>query len=439
MWGGVVIGAYIKRLGVKLSSLFSGGGVLLSSQKVFLAAVSLAFAATGLSGIFINTFIYSCTVQSAESVSGLGLVAYYNLCMYASMAFFSIVIGIVGKSLNSRSLMSFGLLINVVLFVMLLILREQSIHYVWLLGILSGMVSAMFNLNYGVAVSHATSNNNREYYLVLQGSINGFSTIVTPLIASALLDIIGGINGYITLFSIVLILSVVSLMCFFNLHFNDGKKGMTQFGNVFVAFVKDKSLRSCAIAEFVGGLRDGIVVFLLPMLIFTENMANMPVGLYVFAFSLVQVLFSHNLQSKIDKNNRNIMLFLSCIAYALIGLIFLSGTDMLRIYSYGIVSALIQSIFVAAVFSIFFEASYKIRNAQRKNLEILSVKEFYTNLGRLVGTFVFLLVSSDTAYIVYTLNAVGIMQLVAWKLMHKSTQIQEKEDDGNCDITVKLG
>ncbi len=437
--GGVVIGAYFKRLGVKLSSVFSGGGVLLSSQKVFLAAVSLMFAVTGLSGIFINTFIYSCVSTSAEAASALRTVAYYNLCMYASMAFFAIVVGIIGKSMNSRTLISLGLAVYAAMFILLIVLREQSANYVWLLGILSGMASALISLNYGVAVSHATSNNNREYYLSIQGTINAVGTVVTPLIAGAILEMIGGIGGYVTLFSVALAFVLISLFCFFNLHFNDGKKGMTQFGNVFVAFFQNKSLRGCIMAEFVGGLRDGIVVFLIPVLLFSIDMSNIWVGIYMFVFSLVQVVFSRSLQSKINQKNRSFMLFISCFLYALIGFVFLTGTDMLQIFSYGIVSALLQSVFVASVFSIFFEASYKIKNAPRKNIEILSVKEFYTNMGRVVGAFVLLLVSHDTANIVYTIIGVGIAQLAAWVLMHKSSREAKAHPDVEKDIKIKLG
>lgn len=431
------IGAYFKRLGVKLSAAFSGGGVLLDNQKLFLAAVSLMFAATGLSGIFINTFIYSCVSMSGELASGLRTVVYYNLCMYASMAFFSIVVGIVGKNTNSRTLICSGLAVYIVLFVLLLVFREKSVDYVWLLGILSGMASALINLNYGVAVGFVTSNNNREYYLWVQGIINGVCTVITPLAAGTVIEMIGGISGYVTLFAFTLAFVVGSMLCFFNLQFRDGKNGMTQFGNVFVAFLKNKSMRSCAVAEFVDGLRDGVVTFLIPILLFTKDMSALLVGVYIFAYSLIQVSFSRTMQSKIDRKNRSVILFFACGLYALIGFVFVSGTGALQIFSYGIVSAILQSVFAAAVFSLFFEASYKMKNAQRKNLEILSVKEFYVNMGRLVGVFVLLLVAHDTTNVVYTVIGVGVAQILVWFLLHKgSHKSRAAEADG---ITIRLG
>lgn len=125
--------AYLKRMGTRLGTLFSGG-VLLREQKLFMAAVSLFFVAAGLSGMFVNTFIYSCAYTSGELVSGIKSVAYYNLCLYASMAVFSVVIGIVGKGLQSRLLMGTGLCLYALVFVLLLLLGKECINYIWALG-----------------------------------------------------------------------------------------------------------------------------------------------------------------------------------------------------------------------------------------------------------------------------------------------------------------
>ena len=419
--------AYLKRFRTKIASLFAGG-FLLREQKLFLSAVSLFFAASSLSGIFVNTFIYSCAYASGEIASGLRAVAYYNLCMYGAMAFFAVVTGIIGKALSSRTLICAGLVFYALLYILLLIMGSTCVNYIWLLGILSGMGSAFFNLNYSSAVTYVTSTEGRGYYLSIQGIINSASAVIAPLIAGVLAEIVGGMGGYITLFIISLIVLALSVVCCFSLTYRDGKKGATQFGNVFVFSLKNKPLRLCAVSDAVSGLRDGVAMFLIPLLLFSLKMSNAAVGIYMFVYTLIQVAVSHFAQTRVSDKNRMSVVFFACVLYMLSGFILLGKIDTLTIFSYGIVSAFIQGFFATALFALFYDAAYKIPHAHRKNLEILSVREFYINIGRIIGVFTIMFVLRETTYVIYTMIVFGILQMVSWIMLGlASRQLADKK------------
>lgn len=50
-------------------------------------------------------------------------------------------------------------------------------------GLLSGMGTALFQFTYSDAVTFATSGENRDYYLSIQGIINAVTAVLTPLAA----------------------------------------------------------------------------------------------------------------------------------------------------------------------------------------------------------------------------------------------------------------
>lgn len=419
--------AYLKRMGTRLGTLFSGG-VLLREQKLFMAAVSLFFVAAGLSGMFVNTFIYSCAYTSGELVSGIKSVAYYNLCLYASMAVFSIVIGIVGKGLQSRLLMGAGLCLYALVFVLLLLLGKECINYIWALGFLSGMGTALFQFTYSDAVTFATSGENRDYYLSIQGIINAVTAVLTPLAAGVLIDLIGGFNGYTVLFSVILVVLAACFVCCLGLTYSDGKKPNTHFGNVFLYSIRDKSMRYASLGELISGIREGVMAFLVPVLLFVLGFSNIAVGLYVFVFTGLQLVFSRWAQEKTNVRNRAYIIFLSCLLFGGIGFVFMAGVDIVPIFSYGIVTAVVQSFFAAAVFYVFYEAAYKIPNGYHKNLEILTIREFYRNVGRVTGIFVLLLMPQETKHLVYAVIILGVSQLFAWVLFACSgLQLRKKE------------
>lgn len=425
--GGIGMSAYFKRMGTRLGALFSGG-VLLREQKLFLAAVSLFFAAAGLAGIFINTYLYSCAYTSGELVSGIKSVAYYNLCLYASMAVFSVVIGITGKAISSRVLMVAGLCLYALVFALLLLLGKACINYIWALGFLNGMGTALFQFNYGDAVTFATSGNNRDYYLSIQGGINALSAVLAPLIAGVLVDLVGGIRGYTVLFSVVLAVLAACLVCCLCLTYSDGNRTNTHFGNVFVYSLRDKSMRYASLGELVSGFREGVMAFLVPVLLFVLSFSNSIVGLYAFLLGALQLSCSRCAEGRVNGRNRALVILLSCLLNAGIGFVFLSGVGYVPIFSYGVVTACVQSFFAAATFFIFYDAAYKIPNSHYKNLEILTVRELYRNAGRAVGIFALLLVPQETKYMVYAIIGLGISQLIAWGLFAcAGLQLRKKE------------
>lgn len=413
--------AYLKRIGTRLSSLFTGG-VLMREQKMFLSTVSLFFIATTLSGIFVNTFIYSCAYASGKTVSALHAVAYYNLCMYASMALFSVIIGIVGKTISTRVLMCIGIVFYAFLYILLLVWGIMSIKYIWVLGFLSGMGAAVFNLNYSGAVTYATSNESRTYYLALQGIINSIVAVLAPFLAGVISALVGGMNGYITLFIISLLILSSSIVCGFGLSYNDGKKGGTQFGNVFVFSIKDKGFRYCAFSDIISGLRDGVSIFLIPMLLFSIRMSNFLVGVYMLVFAAVQVVMSEIAKRYITDKNRMGVIFLTSVVHIISAFVLFSGVDMLSIFSYGVMSALAQGVFVTAAFAVFYNAAYKIPHGHRKNLEILSVREFYINIGKIIGIFIVMLVMRETTYVIFTMFIFGILQILSWFTLMLATR-----------------
>lgn len=434
--GRFILGAYFKRLSIRIGALFSGG-VMLREQKLFLATISLFFVATGLSSVFINTFIYLCAYTSGEIVSGLRAVVYYNLCMYASMALFSVVIGILGKSVNSRVLIGTGLASYALLYVLLLIWGRECVNYIWLLGFCAGIGTVFVNVNYSAAVSYVTSSSNCDYYLSIQGIINAFCAVLAPFTAGVLIELIGSERGYVTVFVISAAVLLAGFFCAAALKYNDGKKGVTHFGNVFVASIKNREFRCCAVSEFINGIRDGATVFIVPILLFSLNMSAIAVGIYVFVCAFIQVRMARHVNSRINAKNRLKWIFISCVMYAAIGFVFLSGIDIVPIFSYAVIASVAQSIFAAGTFSSFYDAAYKIPNSHRKSLEILSVREFYINLGRIVGVFALLLVPQGTTTLIYTVITVGIMQLAVSVIEAVGASKAKRQRSEH--ISIKLG
>ncbi len=404
------MGAYFKRIYARLAEIMTGG-VLMREQKLFLSTVSLFYIAIAMSAVFVNTFIYSCAYASGEIESGLRAVAYYNLCMYASVAFFSVIIGIIGKNVRSRTLMLTGLMFYALLYILILIWGNRSVGYIWLLGLLGGAGSAFFNLNYSTAATYATSAENRGYYLSLQGTINISASAVAPFFAALLSSLAKGMGGYIVIFIVSLVILAASGVCCFGLSYADGKKGSTQFGNVFVFSIKNKDMRCCVIADTISAFREGAVAFLIPVLLFTIDMSNIIVGIYILVCTILQALASNISRRYIGEKNRSAAIFVAAIMFAISGFILLLGIDKSVVFSYGAINAFVQGVFVTAVFTLFYEASYKIPHSNRKNLEIMSVREFYINIGRIIATFVIMLVLRKTTYMIYTLVVFGILQI----------------------------
>lgn len=156
---------------------------------------------TSMSNIFVSVFIFTYT-------NSLELTALYACCRYITIPVFAWLGGYLNKKIKINKILTSGLLLIILAYVMLLTVREAIPMRVWLayvVGIVIGSGEGLYwfimnVLNQNVARIHV-----RNRYLSSLGVWNGLANIVAPLISSVIINqAASDIQGYIIIFIVVI-------------------------------------------------------------------------------------------------------------------------------------------------------------------------------------------------------------------------------------------
>ncbi len=377
----------IKRVRAWFTSVLSVE-ILLREQKLLLFAMLFYFCATGVCGVYVNLFIYRTTVNLASmaATNALTNVIVFNLLTCIFSIAISAFLGLFGKRLSEKNGMLSGLFIYIALFVILLVAEVKVLKYLWLIALLCASGGALFHISYNQILSVTFGERTKRLFISIVSAFIGIAGILTPLIAGIFVQNGKNMNGYTVAFGTALVMLAVSVG--FVLYVRLPKKRIskrTYFAGVLLQAMQDRNLRLVHIAELLRGIREGALVFLFPVLIYTLSENAVLVGLYVAICAAVQMLGErHVARTQTPENRMGLMLFaVAVIVVATI--VFAFGFNVMAIYAYGIITALISGFMNLPIVGLFHWSIGAISNVNKKALEIQQVRELFIGMGKLLG------------------------------------------------------
>ncbi len=163
---------------------------------------------TSMSNVFVSVFIFNYT-------NSLELTALYACCRYITIPIFAWLGGYLNKKMKINRIITAGLILIILAYVMLLTIRESIPTMVWLayvVGVIIGSGEGLYwfimnVLNQNVARVHI-----RNLFLSSLGVWNGLANIVAPLVSSLIINMApSDIQGYIVIFiAVIFIYGIVA-------------------------------------------------------------------------------------------------------------------------------------------------------------------------------------------------------------------------------------
>jgi len=373
---------------------------LLTVQGVFLLA-------SGFSSVFINLFIFSYN----ESIQRVVLYyiphfAFTFLSFYAC-SFFCKKYGVV-VSLKT------GIFCYAASYALLLLFGEFFAYHPWYLGILLGVSAGFYYLAYNV-MYFEYSQKNWDTFLSAQGVVNSISSLIAPLSAGAIIGALSGKQGYVTVFSISLLLFLSAFLISLNLpKSQNGER--TYFRSMFLLFIKNRAYLRGMSSELFRGFREGAMMFLPPVLIYKSLKSEFLIGTYSFTSSLFSILAYFILGRFIDASKRKRYLLFGGVCMFLVSLIPLINNAAAPIFIYGVLVSFFVPFVMNGYTPIMYETLNQLPNIQRRRIESMAVRETFINVGRLIGIIPILFMTTDfqmdILLILLGLSQIGIYLLL---------------------------
>ena len=178
-------------------------------EKNLILIQAMDYFSAALAGIFVTVYFFSH--------SDLKTTIFYNLIVYITLLFFYVASGWTLKKVSSALLIRISLFSSALFYLALFLLKEQSVKFIFPLGLLSGFSAGNYWAGFNLNQYLFTNKEKRvEYFGSVTGIINLLSAFA-PFIGGAIISLFASFSmfgreaGYSFLFFLVFMLLMIKV------------------------------------------------------------------------------------------------------------------------------------------------------------------------------------------------------------------------------------
>jgi len=397
----------------------------LDAQAVLLIAVQGLFVtANALSGTFVNVYLWKMSHEFA-------LIGWFSLCNQAALGLTFWLAGKWVKERNKMSCLRAGMLLSAVFYFFVLLLGPNAAHYAQPLGILQGAAGGLFWLAYNVLYFEVTEPDNRDRFNGWAGLLGSFAGMFAPWISGLLIVRMADANGYTLIFSLsfgVFLIGVVTSLFL---------KQRRAHGRYvwFHAFrcMRDRGSpwRKLAPALAMQGVREGVFIFLIGLLVYIATGNEMKLGNYSLITSAVSLGAFYAAGRWLKPERRYAAMLCGAFLITAVIVPFFRVINYVTLLIFGVGVSLFFPLYIIPITSTVFDYIGRDKESASQRVEYVVLREVSLNAGRMLGTILFLFMIAsggpDALHLNVFLLAIGSAPIFSWLFMRTILKRYERE------------
>ncbi len=379
----------IKRVGSHIMNTM-GFAYLSKEFLTFMQMHGLFQFASNLSGMFISMFL----LKSGSSVLVVGL--YYLLAYFFEGTMVWMMGSIMGR-VKATTVSRLGLVFFTASYIILLLFRDNAGMVFPLVAFLSALGSSFYWMPYHLYSVDYTNTQNRQLSMSLMGVVANMIILLTPPISGFIIFSMAGMSGYITVFvvSVLTFLSAALVTRSMPSHVHGSKENSVV--KVLRAHWRDVTFSSIWWSHFFYGIRDGLFLYYLNLLIFTTTSNELIIGLNTTGRGILIMI----VYTLIAKYNNDFLRKWASLFIGLFMIVLTLGTTLV----YSAVTIILLSLIEAGLqiyngnalqYCSYTVADYlNKKDGQTYNAGVLGIRAMGLNYGRVAGMLLFILMPPD--------------------------------------------
>ncbi|WP_199615602.1 MFS transporter [Paenibacillus alkalitolerans] len=388
----------------------------LDRQNRLLLLVNALFAtANALSGAFVNVYLWKAKQDYA-------MIGYFALSNQIVMAVTFWLAGKWVKEHNKMNSLRLGVVLAAVFYLLVLWFGKKAAEWVILLGGVQGLFSAFFWLAFNIIYFEVTSRDNRDEFNGWQGLLGSGAGMVAPWVSGFLITRMDDTAGYRLIFSISLAIFVIGAIASFFLRRRPAQKHYEWLYGLQQLRQHGNEWRFAFPALLAQGLREGVFVFLIGLLVYIATKNELLLGNYSLITSAVS-LGAYYLAGKFIKpRRRSVSMLIGALAMTGVILPFFWNINFTTLLIFGITVSLFYPLYSIPITSTVFDLIGTNMESARHRVEYVVLRETALNIGRIAGTIMFIAVvsfSTKPAVLVGFMLFIGCSPILSWLFMRR--------------------
>ncbi|OXM86690.1 MFS transporter [Paenibacillus rigui] len=388
---------------------------LTAQSRLLLTVHGLVAVANALSGTFVNVYLW-------KAKQDFTLIGWFTLIHHLTMAITFWMAGKWVKEHNKMNCLRAGVVVSALFYSAVLWTGDRAADYYIVLGIIQGMSAGFFWLAFNVVYFEVTDPGNRDRFNGWAGLLGSGAGMLAPWISGFLIVHMKQTSGYRLIFTISLVVFVVGVIFSFFLKKRKSEGHYEWLLTWRCLKEKGTAWRTVSLALIAQGVREGVFGFMIALLVYVHTGSEMKLGNFSLVTSAV-ALVSFMIAGRLLKNkNRRTAMFIGALMIVLILVPFFWKVNFTTLLIFGIGAGLFFPLYSIPMTSTVFDLIGKNPDSVKRREEYIVLRELMLNVGRILGTAIFIFVASKTTAPVvmnWLLFGIGCAPLISWFFMSR--------------------
>lgn len=335
-------------------------------------------------GPFLTAYFFKISTDS------ITMISLYNIFSYIVIMFISFIVGIIIKNKYELKIFRLGMITKFIQLVILIILGNKVIDYIWILGIMSGLSMITWSFPLNIFSTTMVANQEKKEFIVYKAISTNIVKVLIPVLFGSLISI----ESFEKITIIVLVLSFIQIVLSSKLKYENNKEEQKfNFIKEYKKLKLDTRVKALLKTEFFQGLTyEGALDTAVTLLIIIAFQKDFSLGVITSIISVLSIFSAYICKKIVNPKRIQFMLALACIFPVVSTIILLAVTNKYTIVGYSI----IYTLFIQIISIVKDVSTLKLTNSEIVNdvnrVETYVLLEIVLGMGRIVSYILLLII-----------------------------------------------
>ncbi len=379
--------------------------------KLLLITSTLFTVAITLSNTFVNVYLWRIEKNYI-------LIGWFNFYQYITMMITFVFAGKLAKTMDRVFILRIGVIILTIFYLVVFLLGASSAKYNNLLGIILGTGQGFYWFAYNILYFEITEPKNRDIFNGWNGLLTSIGGIIAPFTAGWFISHHSGLTGYRKIFFTSLIIFLFAVLISF-LFYKRKSPGYYRLNEVIKESMKNSKWRNIILGMIAQGAREGLIIFIIGLLIYIKTNNEFSLGSYEMIISAVSSVTYFSVGKFMKKEWRDRSMLLGTMMMAIVVIPMFLKINYSTLLMYGIGTSIFAPLYFIPLTSKIFDAIGENDITASLRDEYVVMREIGLNLGRVMMLllFIYFVKALGIEWLKYLLLLAGSMQIFTWYFM----------------------
>ena len=353
--------------------------------------------------LFINTFLVAYFLHITNN--NIVPASLFYIFSYVLLGLSFVALGPLIKRGDQLFLFRIGFVVNALILLIIIYLKEQVTVYVWFLGIASGIEKALFYFPQNMITAQANPGNAIISYNGYRYGWNGAIKVITPVVFGWFITK----DSFIHTASFVVLLTLIEFIFSYFLNLAKLKSKPFRLKSLMALALRRKTIGLSLKIEFLRGIVLDPLDLLIVLYVVYMFKTNLNLGIFTSVFALCSIAISFLFGRFVRFKSFTFILIVSSIFTFVGTTYFVLDVSKISFIFYNFIFATATHLIRIINDTNFYKVTQNKSVSSVYRAEFITVREIFLNIGRVIGygmiaVFAFLGYDELLKYLILTFN-----------------------------------